>query len=67
MWQSMTAYFIETWNHLLAPFGVEGAQLVDVLCYRLEGRWFDYGWCLVEFFIYIIFSAAKYPWGRLNP
>jgi len=41
----MTAYFVETWNYLLAPFGVEGTPLVYVLCYKLDGRGFDYRWC----------------------
>jgi hypothetical protein len=39
-------YFIETWNYLLVPFGVEGMRFVNVLCYRLKGRGFDFRWYL---------------------
>jgi hypothetical protein len=42
--------------------------VVKVLCYRSEGRWFDYQMVSLEFFIDIrvILPIALWPWGRLS-
>ena len=29
--------------------GDRSSRMVKALCYKLEGRWFDSGWCLLNF------------------
>ena len=42
------------------------ATVVKVLCYNLEGRWFDPSWCQWIFHWHKILLIALWPWGRLN-
>jgi hypothetical protein len=44
-------------------WGQAVAQLVEALGYNPDGRGFDSQWCHWNFFIYIIFPAALWPWG----
>ena len=40
------------------------STVVEVLCYKPEGRWFDSRWCHWKFLIDIILPV--WPWGRLS-
>jgi len=42
-------------------FGDRGSTVVKVLCYKSEGRWFDYRWCNWNFLLTYSFRSHYGP------
>jgi hypothetical protein len=41
--------------------GVRGSVVIEALCYKLEGRWFETWWGKWILSIYLILPASLYP------
>jgi len=43
-----------------------GSTVVKVLCYKLEGRWFNPRWCHWNFYWHKSLPITLWSWGRLS-
>ena len=65
MWE--TVFDRAKWIHILPSLlGDRGSTVVNVLCYKSEGRWFDSSWCQLIFHWHKMLPIALWPWGRLS-